>query len=565
MIYRCNSANRIVKQFVACDIENRSDGTVLAIDTYDGSKHYTSMNWQEWYTLIVEKAKHDKSWRTIYAYNGGGWDWLSFVEWVISVFPSQRFNTIENNGRIIAIFVPLSNRVTIRLCDAIYLFGSPPPPLDKVSRKFLNRGKIELEHLPEWYYANDPATFWRYLPNDTELVYDCLVAFCDTVYAKISPIAKIGLTLPSTSMKCFTTRYLGEDIGVPTNEDNKKMLRAGYAGGRVEVFKAGYYPKINVYDFNSLYPSVMATTAVPITGNVRHTRRFEPGSCGVYRIRFEQGNRRRLPLLMVNGLGAYSGEGVYYTPEIRRLLALGAGRITILEGMVFLEQAVIFRDYVNTLYSLRMEDKDSPLGEICKLLMNSLYGKFAQKPERTQTAHLSIEEAEQMVADHVEIEPLNEDLGIYRITENKETQFTHVGVSGTITSEARARLWEAFDEGTVYCDTDSIHTTMEKTPSKELGELKLEYSGEACYAGKKLYALRDKDGKEKVRAKGIRIKKNDKDKNGFDLSFDGLRTLLDGGTIACTFKAAQTSANVMRGKRSCIFVDRTRTIRKTAK
>ena len=65
----------------------------------------------------------------------------------------------------------------------------------------------------------------------------------------------------------------------------------------------------------------------------------------------------------------------------------------------------------------------------------------------------------------------------------------------------------------LYCDTDSIHTTlnpeqMEKTfkdtnssleIGKGLGKLKIEaYDVEAKYVGKKHYAYRDKDGKEKI-------------------------------------------------------------------
>jgi len=73
-----------------------------------------------------------------------------------------------------------------------------------------------------------------------------------------------------------------------------------------------------------------------------------------------------------------------------------------------------------------------------------------------------------------------------------------------ITSRARLRLHSFADSNTIYMDTDSIHSRVERPDipiSQELGDFKLEVEGEqACYLGKKLYQIG-----EKKRAKGIPI------------------------------------------------------------
>lgn len=56
----------------------------------------------------------------------------------------------------------------------------------------------------------------------------------------------------------------------------------------------------------------------------------------------------------------------------------------VLNGYKF-KKEFIFKSYVETLYKLRNQyNKTDPLNLICKLLLNSLYGKFGMKPEFTR-------------------------------------------------------------------------------------------------------------------------------------------------------------------------------------
>jgi hypothetical protein len=546
MLHPANPANAIKREFSVADIENRSNGSVLMIGFYDGDVYQTFSHWQLWIDFLV--ASKEKRHKTIYAHNGSGWDWLSLLQYVVR-HTDYKFDSIQNGNRLVCITLEIGS-VKLKLLDSLFLLASS---LDDAAFKFLGERKQPLEHLPEWYWENDRPTFDKYLYSDCNLLYRTMHKFCDTLYG-ISPISRLGITLPSTATKVFQTSFLRESISTPNDEGLRLALRSAYCGGRVEVFRQGYHESVNVYDVNSLYPSVMASTKVPVSGNAIRSKSV--GECGVYLVDFVQS--QGVPILMVNGLGAKRGTGWYFANELRRLATVGT--FTVLDGYTFQHCDTIFSDYVKTLYALRMTDKNGPLGNICKLLMNSLYGKFGQKPERAKTCLLTFAEVKEYVRKGCKVETLSEDDCIYRVTEEKHAQYEHVGIAGTITSEARARLWEFMDTDTIYCDTDSVHTPKVLQTSNELGGMKLEYSGNGAYAGKKLYALSD-GNTEKVRAKGVKIG----GKLGCRLTFSDLKAVANGSNIACNFQSPNTINGVMKGKQSCQMIPKTRTIRNTVK
>ncbi len=596
MICPTKPAAAISLEFVTADIENRLDGSLISIDTYDGQTgtHYKHYDWEEWlrWVKVQGKLEDNQRFRTVYAHNGGKWDWLSFLEWVIGE-KEEKWDAIETNDRIIAIAMPLGGRARLELRDSLYILNCS---LDEAGRKYCGRGKVEYSKFPlgipkgarpHWLWLNDRAAYHKYHEGDTELLYDAIKSFANLVFTRISPIEKLRLTLPATAMQIFCTSYLGDSISTPGDERARILLRCGYVGGRVECFKPGHYKSVNVYDFNSLYPSVMATTPVPTSSRVRWSKKLDAEAlegCGCYEVAFNQTRHDVKPLLMVGGKGVFQGTGVFFTNELRRFVNHNLGTLKVHMGIRFVDTGTVFADYVAKLYALRLEDRDGPLGNTCKLLLNSLYGKFGQKPERSQIRMLTAEEISDMVRgdpatgrEPQKVQPISRtNPFLCRVQTVKKARFEHVGIAGTITSEARARLWESFDNGVIYCDTDSIHTTGKLAhDGAKLGALKLEFSGEAVYLGKKLYGLRhkpgtvDKKGKllgDKLRAKGIRVKKDSEDDIGFALTFEGLLPLLGSGTLLpCHFKSSPTANAVLKGTDSaCVFRERTRTIKRTA-
>jgi hypothetical protein len=395
------------------------------------------------------------------------------------------------------------------------------------------------------------------------------------VNEKVSPIGSFGYTIGSTAMKVFKS-MLKMDISVPFDPKVKEFLRKGYKGGRVEVFKNGYFPGITVYDINSLYPYAMLTTSVPTSERGSWTDQFQPELPGCYDISFQQRDSSIPPVLMVDGEGAMAGKGRFYNPEISLLKEVDPNaEITVHKGYVFLDSEKLFQEYVNRLYQLRLTDLNGPVSLLCKYLLNSLYGKFAQNPNRTTIVAVNdFDEIYSLIGDESHVEPVNEELGVYAIKSDHTASFEHVGIAGMITSQARCLLYrgilDAGAENVVYCDTDSVHTTGTINPDlvgTEIGNFKVEFKGEGTYAGKKLYALRKAEWysigqrwNTKLRAKGVTIG----GRNGSSICFDDFVSMATGNErFKATYQQPATARQVFNGAAPCRFEKRARTIGRT--
>src|SRR5690606_29953761 len=73
--------------FVVADIENRSDGSLIVVDVCWREAgeiiHEDFSTWEAFWKWIIRNARNDSRFRTIYAHNGGGWDWLSLSAYLL--------------------------------------------------------------------------------------------------------------------------------------------------------------------------------------------------------------------------------------------------------------------------------------------------------------------------------------------------------------------------------------------------------------------------------------------------------------------------------------------------
>jgi len=561
--------------FVTADIETDLEGNVLDIDTAWRSietnliEHKTFQAWAEWWQWLCATAKTDERFRVIYAHNGGGFDWLSLAEFLLT--KQGKANRLELSAvcagsKMVVLIVKVSDRFTIRFCDSLQLLRSS---LDKLALQFLGEGKRDIgDKLPHEIKAENPVLYYEYLYRDTESLLLILEKSLDLLRSHIAPIDTWGMTIGSSAMKVFRTIGLRESLSIPWDSETKEFLRLGYRGGRVECFQRGYFPEINAYDINSLYPSVMANANVPASDRTVETRQFQRGVLGVYEVDYIQ-ERNDIPaVLLSSGASSYRGTGVYYQPELERLQDIDPDAvINVKRGYIFLDAEKLFSNYVAKLYALRLENKGNAIDLLCKYLLNSLYGKFGQKPIREKiVAVTSLDQLFEMIdSDTASFRPLDITGELCILEQETVCNHEHVGIAGFITSLARVALHVglcAAGDGLVYCDTDSVHSTgtiPDDFISDRLGDYKLEFSGEGVYAGKKLYALRSPDGTEKVRSKGISVG----GRNGTRLSFDDLCRVTEGQEIACHYKKPATPREVFAGKKACKFIDRKRTIRMT--
>lgn len=574
-------ADFLDNQFVALDIETDIDtGEVYYIDTCsrlgEGFHHVGFDNWNDWFNWVVIQASVNEAYREIYAHNGGAFDWTSFVEWFIDHYDSDAIDVVIAGSKVIALQLHIkaeSGNFRISLKDSLHILKSS---LDKAGDKYVGQNKVSVDitKLQDMYYS-DRKKFLQYVHQDTELLIKVMEKFVALLHEKVSPIGKLGLTLPSTAMKIFRQSITNE-LTIPTSDNVKQFLRGGYRGGRVEVFQYGEFDTVNVYDINSLYPFIMKTSRVPLSGDGYFTTQYDENSVGFWDISFSQDNTRYLPALIIKGRGAYTGRGIFTTAEVNTLLKHD-GKMTVNNGYVFSDTGYLFAGLIDKLYNLRMTDKNGPLGEVCKLLMNSLYGKFAQRPESSRIGiardtddiwRMIPKGTKDVNGEPLGLKAISHERGIYAWKQEIMVPHEHVGIGATITGNARAYLYEnicKLDKSTVfYCDTDSIHTSeCVENVGNSLGQFKHEFSGSGIYAGKKLYALKNAES-EKLRIKGIRLAKYAGDNLGMTLSYAHIRRLLDGDIIDCEYKSPSTFLEVLKSKgKSCKFLTRKRRIRKT--
>jgi DNA polymerase-2 len=122
------------------------------------------------------------------------------------------------------------------------------------------RGRAKLEELSR-LRREEPEKFCAYCLRDSELVLRILAKTgLDALTAKRAALTGVSLDLAWTSIPAFERIYaaeLRERRVVPPERDDRKV--SGAAGGTVLEAAAGLFPNALVFDFRSLYPSLIRT------------------------------------------------------------------------------------------------------------------------------------------------------------------------------------------------------------------------------------------------------------------------------------------------------------------
>lgn len=393
---------------------------------------------------------------------------------------------------------------------------------------------------PDKYYKEYKNNFKltpqliKYCLRDCEILYMAINQYKQFLYDNFNACLKI--TSSSNALNIFRINDLDRTWGNIPFTTNLFFNKA-YYGGRVELFYWGTIDdKLNYYDVNSLYPSVMRNK-LPIPDKIRKIPEYEDyfkyiddksveGSiyCKI------KTNDSHIPYLPIRDgkLLFPNGElvGYWNFPEIRFAIDHGYEIQEIYEGYVSFNNESLFKSYVEKLYKLRLKyeklGNDFYSKEICKRLMNALYGRFGLKIEnREYMSYLQYQEMLKFLMDnnmdykHLEFTPLGfkelkaETFGYMR---NIKTAFNYSKTSylplpSYITSYARIELLKFLLKHplkVVYCDTDSLVLINKKmNTSKELGELKSEGSfNEGTFYGCKYYNLKS-DNENITKIKGV--------------------------------------------------------------
>lgn len=443
---------------ITVDTEDDSQGCVTIIDFFDGEDHST---------FIGENCRY-KAWghlrtvapATIWAVNAE-YDLINlFGPWIGKLTTLQYVKA----GLMRASY----REGSITFLDTVRHW---PVGVEKMG-EIIGLPKLSMPHLG--CICDDCVEYCRRDAEITWLYVDAMLARYDEL-----GLTSIRSTLPSMAFQLFRQFYPNEFPAIP--DYIKSAMRRGYYGGRVEIYQTNEIEgKINHYDVNSLFPSVMLDNSYPTVSSLSVTSNPDFNNEGIFEgwIHIPCSDFPCLPVRATEILfphGSLYGSWPY--PEVRQALADGGKILSCKQAIEFNETENPFDSYVKFCYQKRLESTSKIDSDFYKLMLNSLYGKFGS---------------------HNEISVIYNDK---ESTLSGDSIQANIIWSAYVTSYARLRLLGFLRSASInyYTDTDSLFTPDELPTSTELGALKLEgtYS-KTWFKGNKIYCV---DGKAK--SKGV--------------------------------------------------------------
>lgn len=299
---------------------------------------------------------------------------------------------------------------------------------------------------------------------------DCkiILKLLDAISVLFAPFhIKLRPTIAANAKLIWKSMYL-KDKGIFVNDDKDEEFREAYYGGRTEVFIRR--PEVKTllhYDVNSLYPSVMQNNTFPDPDRLSYHKdlfgALDKRHEGVVSCTVQIPDMNYPPLpyrlneLLIFPTGTFKGKWCF--PEIRHLLSVG-GKILHIEYV--LSSPPIdspYNEYVEHFSQLKIQYKkqgNKIFTALCKILLNSLYGKFGQR-NRVEDIYVK-----DMPDKGVAFTPMGKNS--YRLNQvpKERGHETVVCWAAYVTSYARVKIMSYFpDEGLRYCDTDSTFSETE--------------------------------------------------------------------------------------------------------
>ena len=335
--------------------------------------------------------------------------------------------------------------------------------------------------------------------------------------------------------------------GASCKSQFNQNAKESYAGGRVQVLcePAEWQYDVVSADANSMFPSVQESYDFPDIRTCRNLganagildRFLESGtyvSWANVRLKAQTEAQRFLPNRDSSGRldwGQDTFSGWLAEPELKYALYEGGWELEDIRQLNVAKAHNPFRKHVRKFYDLRLEAKvnNDPRAIFYKLLLNSGYGKYAQRsavtrkenPEEMQKAFDDDNWEDRYELRFYDAVNLEMPYLLDKDSLNRTPDSQWFGYASFITSGARVELQKgihAAGEYALYCDTDSTYMTVDGVKGFEsaiplgtdMGEWGWEQErpyAKARFWEPKAYSLHSDDGSlESVRHKGVDVK-----------------------------------------------------------
>jgi hypothetical protein len=344
--------------------------------------------------------------------------------------------------------------------------------LDTASRKYLGRGKLDLDSTQCATLPADEVK--RYCVHDAVLCRDLTAHFMGLLHRIDIDVNKLY------SCAYLSQSYFSRHCRLPVVKSPGVLSYAlrSYAGGRFEVLKRGHFPGVHYADIASAYPFEIANLLDLDMGTWEWRREYDPTAYYAFvHCSARSDAPKSIVPVMRDGIRIYPGGKtshiVLTKAEFDRLERYA--REVVVFGAWHWYPIVKEKPFgiIRDLYARRKKlraDGDG-LEHVIKIIMNSFYGKMIQVTTKKRRFGPS---------------PLE-----YETTHETGSLFNPIYAS-IITANTRVRLYDALDDSTVAMATDSIISEREPVLDygSDLGQWQRENTGEAVVVGSGVYALR---------------------------------------------------------------------------
>ena len=329
-------------------------------------------------------------------------------------------------------------------------FKKIPLPVKKIAKAYglpMSKGEIDYKKPRPYGYQPDENEL-SYVRGDTEIVARALWRHfqqgMDKLTAPADAIEELKKTTAFESK--FVTKWWASHKSAET------FCRKSYCGGISWVnpdIKDKEVKHGLVYDYNSMYPSVMLMypfpTGCPVRWYNKPTRGYP-----LYIARAKVNISRipgkpaciRDPSARVWIEDEYEGELYLTNVDVELLQENYYGECELIDGYCWKGEKGVFDDFINHWAEIKKTTKDAGMRQIAKLMLNSAYGKFGTNPMRAHKIPVW-------------------DTGVlkWRNMPPEEGKTFNVAVASFVTAYARRELVRGINASTgfCYCDTDSVH------------------------------------------------------------------------------------------------------------
>lgn len=479
-----------------CDIDTLYHYTTLTLDEFMGF-----LFGQREATIYFHNLKFDGTYLISWLYAHG----YEYTEEKEGANLTYNFLVTDKSswfmGRIIG---PHNECINVR--DSLKKIPQPVAKIAKAYNLPMSKGEIDYTMARDYDYVPTPNEI-SYVQRDTEIVARALVIHLNQGMAKLTApadaLAEFRALTPNNE-EFMVTKYWA------THMSEEKFVRKSYIGGiswvnpdiEGEVLGGG-----NVYDYNSMYPSVMLKYPMPYGYPIKAYGGLPKGfSMGVFNCNVDILRKPgklacfRNPKTNKWENEAYTGHAIMTTVDIDNVKKNYYGTIEILDGLAWKGVKGVFDSYIDKWAAIKVEsgrNGNKAMKTIAKLFLNSLYGKFGTNPERCH-----------------KIPYFKDDILHWKLGEKEIGKAFSVPIASFITAYARKELVDGANgckDFLVYTDTDSLHFITDKdhfpqsrVNDNELGYWKRESTFiKSKYLRQKTYVEVQEDGSLNVVACGL--------------------------------------------------------------